>query len=488
MRPLKLLLVLLIIIAFSSPAVALTRDIMLEPRTTALNDTVDDLFIITNLDHESGRTDSIRVTIRYNATWVDGYANGTASKTINKYTASGTGALTIDGAVSTVLLCGAVETDVNDTNPDNDEGCWELSRNLTGTQQEENPTFIEESEEQNATLNETDDTTDEDTNTTTEEEPSTESNTTTSGEPDEEEHPDCDPISITGLPLITADGEKLRYAFEPWLEGDQVTYWIEDAFGDNLKREVSTTTDSRKSYTPHTDEKDTAIIIKARRERDGCEDAETTAVVVVRGEEDACQAPDEEDEGPCVCEFTCPTCDVPAPFTSLYVRASNHKETITMYGRSEEESLAWLVGANEARKVAVPEGSFKLRIHPSAGNNTYLLVPVMGGEPQVARFTLESEEAEEGPAAERTCEETLAGTRGSYRLPPNTTAPATTGSVVLEEDADGTGLIPVLAGAAGFLVLAATGMQRFKKKPSLRGGHGVTREQAEPEGNQGESR
>ncbi|MBW2983302.1 hypothetical protein KY327_03280, partial [Candidatus Woesearchaeota archaeon] len=346
MRPFKLLLAFMLVIELSATAAAVTRDVSLEPRTTVLNDTVEDLFVITNLDHESGRTDRIHVTVWYNATWSDGFTNGTASKTINKYTASGMGDLAVAETVSTVLLCGSLETDANDTNPDNDEGCWELSRNLTGTREEEN-TSTDEGAEENTTLNETDDT-----NTTIIEESSTDNNTVTGGEPVEEETIDCDPISITGLPLIIDDGDKLRYGFEPWLAGDEVTYWVEDAFGGELKKEVTTSSDSRKSYTPHTDEKDTAVIIKAVRAREGCEDSEDTAVVVIRGEEDACDVPEEkDDEGPCVCEFNCPEWDMPEPFTSLYVRASKYRETITMYGKSEEESLAWLVGTGEARKV-----------------------------------------------------------------------------------------------------------------------------------------
>ncbi|MFP4523974.1 MAG: hypothetical protein ACLFO2_01470 [Candidatus Woesearchaeota archaeon] len=481
MRPFKLMIAFMLVIELSATVTAVTKDVMLEPRTTTLNDTVEDLFVITNLDHESGRTDSIHVTITYNATWNDGFANGTASKNINKYTASGTGDLTVSGNVTSVLLCGTLETDANDTNPDNDEGCWELSRNLTGTRQEENTSAYEETEG-NTTLNETDDT-----NATIIEEPSTENNTVTGGEPVEEETTDCDPTSITGLPLIVDDGEKLRYGFEPWLDGDEVTYWVEDAFGNTLKKEVTTSIDSRKSYTPRTDEKDTAVIIKAVRVREGCDDSETSAVVVVRGEEGACDVPEEEDDdGPCVCEFSCPECEVPEPFTSLYVRASKHRETITMYGKSEDESLAWLVGAGEARKVAVPEGSFTLDVHPRPGNNTYFLIPVLGGKPRVARFELEGEE-EKDNVEECVCEPSAAA-QGSFSLPPRQEEESeetseATGNVVLEAGNDGSGIITVLAGAAGFLILAATGMQRFKKKNRLQSDY-VTRDEDGSEGDQ----
>lgn len=237
----------------------------------------------------------------------------------------------------------------------------------------------------------------------------------------EENH--CDNFSLTALPVSVNTGEKISFGFSNWKTNDSVTYWVEDITGTILKDEYTTTSSTKKSYTPKLDGKERAIVFKAVRERDGCEEASAEQLVIVLGEEMACAEPE-----------PCPeiVCEAPVTPASLYVRAERWQETITLYGRVEQQGTYVLFGEESPITITLEEGVFSVNITPRKGENTYGLVFADGGIPLLASFTLSFEEEE--PSV-----------NGTLVIPP-----PVTGDVILDNDTSkNTSLIAGLTGLAG---------------------------------------
>ncbi|MBN1275405.1 hypothetical protein JXA12_03875 [Candidatus Woesearchaeota archaeon] len=288
------------------------------------------------------------------------------------------------------------------------------------------------------------------------------------------ETPACDNLTITGLPLVAESGEKLSYGFSPWQDGDEVMYWIEDAHGEVVKQPYTTTSKSKKSYTPSFDEDEKAIFFRAERVRDGCDPSSASAVVVILGEEQA--AADE-----CVCEPIADECSCGPGIVSLYVRAKKWQENVTLYGNVEEGGLYVLFGEEPVRHLSLPAGEFSMSINPGKGNNTYGLAPL--GSVKLASFMLAYEEGSSIEENDTMGNSTVGDDAllGSYSFP-------ATGEVILDDGVSGNAtLLAAIVGVLGVSLAVA----RFRTK-SLRSGacsenrYGGSRHEAEQEGCQGE--
>lgn len=260
--------------------------------------------------------------------------------------------------------------------------------------------------------------------------------------------PDCEPLLIEGLPLIAESGEKLSYGFAPWQEGDEVTYWIEDINGDDLKAPVSTTTKTKKQYTPKTEKEQQAFVFKAVRARSGCNESGATAVVVVRGGgEEACECEE------VVCEGEEPL------ITSLYVLAKNYQDEVSLYGNAREATDAWVVGESESQLVSLPQGRFGIVVKPVPGENTFGVAAVR--DVVSVAFTLAGGE-EEKPEEEPPAEEPIANETNSTSLQPSYSfEPPLTGMVIAE---NGSGNAPLIIGGGAGLAGLGLAASRIKRK------------------------
>ncbi|MBD3209445.1 hypothetical protein GF367_03425 [Candidatus Woesearchaeota archaeon] len=248
---------------------------------------------------------------------------------------------------------------------------------------------------------------------------------------------DCKNFSIVGVPAVVENGERISYSFTPWKEGDSVTYWIEDSAGEVMKDAYTTTSKSEKRYTPSIEGEERALFIWAEREREGCDDVVASAVVVVQGDAVVCEVPEPE--------VIVEECSFEESVHSLYVRAKNWQETITLYGRAVPGEY-WLFGEETPREVVV-DGDIKLNITPVAGENTYGLVSAGGGIPFLVSFELVAPEEEEEEEEEQSL-------NASYTFPGND------GTVMENETGRNTSLIAGLTGIVG----AGLALSWFKSK------------------------
>lgn len=284
----------------------------------------------------------------------------------------------------------------------------------------------------------------------------------------------CTNMSITGLPLLSESDEKLSYTFTPWQEGDSVTYWIEDAFGETIKNAYTTTSKSKKSYTPSTDQPEQAFVFFAEREREGCPTITTKQVVVITNDEatiEECVLPEEE------------TMEEES-ISSLYVRATYYQDTITLYGNAKTAGDYVLFGEETPREVSLEQGTFSLSITPEIGLNTYGIVPA--DKARMATFELIDKDAEETPGEAPLENESNSSLAADYTFTPPTNN--LTGMVVLEDGkGNATPLLLGLCGVAGLLLafLRKTKPLRIKNRSAKH--HGNTQRQAFQEGHQGES-
>jgi len=81
----------------------------------------------------------------------------------------------------------------------------------------------------------------------------------------------CDNFSIQVVEKIYTHEEKISYSFSGFSEGDNITYWIEDLFGEIWKNNYTSSNNNKKSYTAKIKEKDRVLILKAERSRKGCD-------------------------------------------------------------------------------------------------------------------------------------------------------------------------------------------------------------------------
>lgn len=281
MRKKLLLLAIALIVSSGMTAASNTtsKDLSVQPtleKWSVGNHT--NLFTITNQDHVSGTIENIKVQLEYNATITnknnESRTNkGNSEHHINKYTSSGTGTVELLQNDTAITLCARITTEeVNDSNQQNNQGCWHYAK--------ETNTRTTGSNETNTTM-----TNSTDKNMTNPQEETTKTN-------DSKKETICTALSINGLPQIAEDAEQLKYRFEDWQEGDKVTYWIENLHGEEKKKSYTTTTQSEKSYTVKVEKETEVLLFKAKRERRGCNESTTEKVVAVRGEKEI----DEEEE------------------------------------------------------------------------------------------------------------------------------------------------------------------------------------------------
>jgi hypothetical protein len=456
------------------------KDVSVEPTTTVLQDSMSGLFILTNEGFVSGTTYRIAVNLSWNATAGNRTVGaGNSTHVVNKYTKAGTGSLNATG-LDVILLCANIVTDQPDDNPGNNRGCWTMTR----------PGYAPPEETENVSTTNTtgtNTTTPVGTNTTS----PTESNTTvignqtvptgnttqTQGNSTEQNVTQqnvtddivavCDNLTIIGLPSFVDDGEQLSYRFSPWQAGDKITYWIEDVFGEDLKKPLTTESNTKKTYTPRTKERDTALVIKAERERQGCARSMASAIVVVRGDEEwSCEEEEKPAEKKTTTPQACPTEDKQDALLSLYVRAQNYQENVTLYGRTSRAGTAWLFGEESPRKIDLPTGSFAFNITPRPGNNTFGLA-FAGEDVMTVDFTLKTQDVEpmkaRGPVA------TNLSRKANITTVLKTSAPITGAAVTTVKGAglSGKPAIPLLAAIACGAGLGLVLSRKEGKKPKV---------------------
>lgn len=288
----------------------------------------------------------------------------------------------------------------------------------------------------------------------------------------------CTNMTITGLPLINPSGEQLSYSFTPWESGDSITYWIENAFGEIVKKAYTTTSKAKKSYTPDTTSPEQALIFKAVRERDGCEESEATAIVIITNEEASTTTCNEtatriSDEEPAI--------------ASLYVRASKYQEHINLYGNAHQAGTYILFGEETPRQVTLPTGTFSLDITPQPGNNTYGIAP--DNKSILATFTLSSDEQEQSIATDNSTSATAnASIAGDYVFNP-ATEHNLTGMVILDNSqGNATPLLLLLVGLAGLSLLVAGKTKSLRSKKRSAKHHDRSHHQTQQERDQGKNR
>lgn len=94
----------------------------------------------------------------------------------------------------------------------------------------------------------------------------------------------CEAFSIEGLNQFVENGEKISYTFNGWQSGDNITYWIEDVFGEVWKNKYTSTNNNKKTYTTKIEERDRVLFLQAERERTGCELTYAEAMFIVINE------------------------------------------------------------------------------------------------------------------------------------------------------------------------------------------------------------
>ena len=195
------------------------------------------LFKITNLDHISGQTDSILITIYYNITKNNSLVKEDLfSLTINSYTTSNTG-LAIFNSTGTYGICGNI---ITSSYPDNNSG------NNIACQE-----FIIE-----------------DTNNIS-----------------------CD-VSINISVDKTLYNNQETIEFYNILTNESfsfiIEYWIEDLFENIVKSKTNTSNTNQKSYTPNIDETDRILVIKNKLMGISCnnsgEEESEIQVIVIKEE------------------------------------------------------------------------------------------------------------------------------------------------------------------------------------------------------------
>jgi len=169
------------------------------------------LFKITNLDHISGQTDQINITVQYNLT-----KNNSLQKqdyfniTINSYTSSNTGTI-IFTTSGNYTLCGLI---INSSNPDNNTQNNFVCKNFT----------IQPILNQACNIS----------------------------------------INISTEKTIYSNNEQIKFFNN--LNNNTlpftIEYWIEDLFGNIVKSKTNTTNTNQKSYTPSIQESEKTLIIK----------------------------------------------------------------------------------------------------------------------------------------------------------------------------------------------------------------------------------
>jgi len=199
----------------------------------------DSLFKITNLDHQSGITDHINVTIFYNIS-----KNNELIKEdffnlndLNSYKTSQTGNIIFNESGNYTICGKIINSTVNDTNNNNDFAC-------------KNTIVI-------------------DTRTIS-----------------------CDiSISISTEKLIYNNSESIKFYNiinnESFLY--KIEYWIEDLFENEVKSKYNTSNTNQKSYTPNIDESDQVFLIKNRIAELYCNDTDLSdnfaeKLIIVKGE------------------------------------------------------------------------------------------------------------------------------------------------------------------------------------------------------------
>lgn len=197
------------------------RDVNVEiilPKTPEPNETYTNIFRITNLDHISGRSDSLDVEVNYNFTYKNTTYNYTFFRTLNSFTQTGMGEITFEEDIDYEICVNVKPLNFIDLNLDNNYKCF------NSKEKEEVKTKVSSCEcELNISLD------------------------------------------YELLKQGKTQGILLDYCTENNQFVKEITYWVEDVYGKITKSKVSTTNPSKKSYTPRFSE-EKLLIVKAEVE------------------------------------------------------------------------------------------------------------------------------------------------------------------------------------------------------------------------------
>ncbi|MBN1792195.1 hypothetical protein JW826_00715 [Candidatus Woesearchaeota archaeon] len=311
----------------SSPAVKL--EIVL-PDEIYLGLIYDSLFKVTNLNHTSGVESFLNVTVFYNVTR-DGelVVEGVFSKIINAYSASRTGELFVD-SLGSYTLCG-----------------WTMDlkaacKTVNATDPSMVPCFVE----LGLAL-------------------------------DKERYEDGDRVRIKNS-LVSWSVNHSGAGDDRVVLGDEteefpflIEYWVEDLFGDEAKKRVSTANTAEKSWTPRIDERDRVFVAHNRLVFVACNNSNSKVsnevLFIVRN-------PGWKPVKASLVKNV--TAQKHGQISSFYTRTRNWRETISLYAnvkgsgsmtallRSKEKDIARAVNESEKFSVEAPA---------EPGKNLYLL-------------------------------------------------------------------------------------------------------------------
>ncbi len=251
-------------------------------RNITLSDNNSGIFKISNLDHVSGLDSNILVDLTWNFTSNSSLTNSSCvsfhniSFILNKYSRRGW----VFIGSSDYILCANVSVNVSDNNSENDHVCL-YSGTFQDDSKDDSIVTDGSSNVSNISVSNTTDSSNwigpsNDTNNLSD------INLTNSSL----NQYSCDHFSINSSHTIVDSKEKIYYNFLGMQRGDEVTYWIEDLYGNIIKKQVTTKQTSKRTYTPKTDLAERAIVIKAVRRRAGCEEVSSEHLLVVVGDMD----------------------------------------------------------------------------------------------------------------------------------------------------------------------------------------------------------
>lgn len=235
----NVLISLILFFLFSASFAAaetLTRDVALSfiLDDVEVNETYNQFLRLENLDHETGRTDSLLVNVSHYLLDVGKdvlASNQSHTRALNKFTETNMGTLFLEKNSSYQFCAQALPLNFEDYNMSNNEFCINFTFSANSSDVSEN-----------------------------------DSNSTHDNVTDEEEETCACELSIISQRLIEK-GE----SFDITMEGCEdegvykhpVSYWVEDLFGTFVKTNITTSNPSPKTYTPRFDGEEKSVIIKA---------------------------------------------------------------------------------------------------------------------------------------------------------------------------------------------------------------------------------
>lgn len=283
-KSLLLVLILPCVLCLHLPfTTAITKDIQIQTIPESLQDDFSHLFIITNLDHKTGVTDSIAINLTHNITAIikDNVtitSSQNNSYVINKFTKK-TPSYNLPNNTIYLILCAHIYPNITDPNHLNNKGCWNISStnitsyppilNLSSVEVQTNTTF------HNQTLTNASDQLSSANNTL--QNPAFEDNTQSQNS--------CQELHIQGISQIHPNNQKIEFSFTPFQKEDIITYWIEDLDQNIIKNKITTSSPTKKSFTPKIQVSEKALILYVEKQAPNCAQMRKEQLFVVTKKE-----------------------------------------------------------------------------------------------------------------------------------------------------------------------------------------------------------